>query len=104
MISDELKTRGRMPLVLPGWDRFSVWGWDGAEGSLFAQLWMNSDNSRDEPRVWITPGMGLPRITSVDDLARFIQLATGAGDDEVRQALTRCAPQSVRDELLSVAA
>ena len=45
MISDELKTRGRMPLVLPGWDRFSVWGWDGAEGSLFAQLWMNSDNS-----------------------------------------------------------
>lgn len=30
-------------VLIPGWEQRSVWGWDGEAGSLYAQLWQNTD-------------------------------------------------------------
>ncbi len=104
MITDELRTRGRMPLALPGWDDYSVWGCDEVEGCLFAQLWMNSDSPRDQPRLWITPSMGWPATATLDELVRIIATAISHGDDVVRQAMARSAPATVKAELLGASA
>lgn len=103
MMLDELKASGRMPLVLPGWDDYSVWGWDAAEGALFAQLWRNGDDSRSEPRVWIAPGQWWPATTSVDQLVRYIVTATSHPEWLIRKAMARCAPPSVKEALLGAA-
>jgi hypothetical protein len=104
MMLDDLQSRDRMPLVLPGWDDYSVWGWDGQEGSLYAQLWQNTDNSREQPRAWITPTAGWPQVRSLGLLAECLVRVTGCGDEEVRQAMAKCAPESVKAALLAVAA
>lgn len=92
---DDLQKHGRIPLVLDGWQRFSVWGWDSREDTLFAQLWMNTDDSDSEPRHRITPG-SYPVIRYLDDLAQFIAQATGCSDLDARQAMAYRAPQSVK--------
>jgi hypothetical protein len=36
-------------LDLPGWEDYSIWGYDEPLGSYFAQLWHNSSGGPDEP-------------------------------------------------------
>lgn len=36
-------------VLIPGWEKRSVWGWDPATASLYAQLWQNIDRT-DAPR------------------------------------------------------
>jgi hypothetical protein len=79
---------GRAPLSLPGWERFSIWGWDRRDGELYAQLYRNSDDPRGMPRVWISTSAGWPRSTaSPEILAGWIARAIGAADSEVLAAL-----------------
>jgi hypothetical protein len=103
MMLDELKARGQMPLMLPGWEWFSVWGWDPAEGALFAKLWRNNDVSRSKPRVWIAPDQWWPATTSVDQLVHYIVTATSHPEWLIRKAMARCAPPSVKEALLGTA-
>ena len=51
----------RMALLLPGWDRYSVWGWDATGGHVFARLWGNADDPDMPPTIRI--GRGGPRGT-----------------------------------------
>jgi len=94
-----LRDRGRMPLVLAGWDDYSIWGWDEQEGSLFAQLWRNADDSGDPPRHWITPVYGWPETGSLPELAARIAAVTGCVLRDVLLALARCAPALADTEL-----
>jgi hypothetical protein len=88
----------RRGLPLAGWDRYSVWGFDTGVNSFFAQLWKNSDDGREEPRIWITPGARyvIP-IISVYELAGLIAAATGCPATEVGAAMV----QSARDLIAS---
>jgi hypothetical protein len=61
--------------TLPGWERYSTWGLEEVHGRrdlghMYAQLYRNTDNPNDAPRIWITP----PRhvLTTVDELADAI--------------------------------
>lgn len=79
---------GKAPLNLPGWERYSTWGWDSRDGELYAQLYRNSDDPRDMPRVWISTAAGWPQSTAVPEvLAGWIARATGAADSGVLAAL-----------------
>ncbi|WP_335989929.1 hypothetical protein [Glycomyces sp. MUSA5-2] len=40
-------------LDLPGWEDYSIWGYDDPLGSFFAQLWRNDSGGPDEPQVAI---------------------------------------------------
>lgn len=42
---------------IDGYEQQSVWGYDTATGSFFAQLWPNGHRS-DEPELWLTPPTG----------------------------------------------
>jgi hypothetical protein len=60
---------------MPGWEEYSTWGLDAPHGRaedayLYAQLYRNTDDRDDRPRIWITP----PRyvLTSLDELAEAI--------------------------------
>ena len=66
---------GRNIFDMPGWEEYSTWGLDAPRGRaehayLYAQLYRNTDDPDDRPRVWITP----PRyvLTSLDQLAEAI--------------------------------
>jgi hypothetical protein len=79
---------GRSALDLPGWEDFSVWGWDARDGELYAQLWRNTDDPRDMPRVWISTSAGWPRSTAMPELlAGWIAEATGEDKAAVLQAM-----------------
>ncbi|KQV11993.1 hypothetical protein ASE03_28605 [Kitasatospora sp. Root187] len=58
---------------MPGWDKYSTWGWEERLGHLYAQIIHNSDDRDAEPRIWITP----PRhvLRTVDELAEAIAVA-----------------------------
>jgi hypothetical protein len=79
-------TSFRLGLPLPGYEQCSVWGWDAQMGTLFAQVYSNGEDSRDEPRIWITspryPATGLPEV-----LAEWIATAAGCADSEVLAAM-----------------
>jgi hypothetical protein len=79
-------TSFRLALPLAGYEKASVWGWDAQMGTLFAQVYSNGENSRDEPRIWITPprypATGLPEV-----LAEWIATATVRADSEVLTAM-----------------
>jgi hypothetical protein len=94
-----LRDHGRMPLVLAGWEDYSVWGWDEQEGTLFAQLWRNTDDSGDPPRHWITPVYGWPETGSPVELAARIAAMTGCALRDALLALAQCAPELAAAEL-----
>jgi hypothetical protein len=100
----QLRDRGRMPLVLAGWDDYSIWGWDEQEATLFAQLWRNTDDSGDPPRHWITPVYGWPETGSLPELAARIASVTGCALRDVLLALAQCAPGRAAAELQARAA
>jgi hypothetical protein len=50
----------RNVFAMPGWESYSTWGRDEPLGLsehayLYAQLYRNSDDPDDAPRIWITP-------------------------------------------------
>jgi hypothetical protein len=79
---------GKAPLNLPGWERFSTWGWDSRDGELYAQLYRDTDDPRDMPRVWISSSAGWHGSTGMPEvLAEWIAEATGAANSEVLEVL-----------------
>ena len=100
----QLRGRGRMPIDLPGWDYYSIWGWDDQEVSLFAQLWRNTDDGGEEPRHWISSVVGWPATGSPEVLAGWIAQVTGSEPRDVLRALARGAPDLVAAELRELAA
>ena len=104
----------RLILDLPGWEDYSVWGYDETEGSLFAQLWPNlpDDASEDEqdqmaekpPLIWITPAHGYPQITNPADLAAHIAARTRMPLSTAMQSLASSAPPPLKAILLGLAA
>lgn len=85
----------RMALLLPGWDRYSVWGWDATAGHVFARLWGNADDPDTPPTIRI--GHGTPRgdgafSITIDGLAELIAKATGTGVRHVLLAMGAGAP------------
>lgn len=63
------------PFTMPGWEKYSTWGLDTPLGQaesayLYAQLYLNTDDPRARPRIWITPPMYVP--TTLDQLAEAI--------------------------------
>ncbi len=92
----------RMALLLPGWDRYSVWGWDAAGGHVFARLWGNADDPDMPPTIRI--GRGGPRgdgafSLNVDGLAELIAKATGTGVRHVLLAMGAGAPEVLEARL-----
>ena len=92
-----LERRGNMPLALAGWDDYSVWGWD--DGCLYAQLWQNTDNCREAPRVWIAPGSRWPSTASPCVLAEYVSMGTGCTIREAVDAMASSAPEIVKEAL-----
>ncbi len=74
---------GRAALSLPGWDEYSVWGYDPPLDCYFAQLWRNRDGggSPEVPDIWINGWdtvEGRPyKVTTTHRLAMEIMVATG---------------------------
>ncbi len=66
-------------LELAGWRRQSVWGWDPAQLSYYAQLTPDTSDREAEsegPEIWVSP----PRYPTIPDpavLAEAIAQATG---------------------------
>ena len=100
----QLRDRGRMPIDLPGWDYYSIWGWDDQEASLFAQLWRNTDDGGEEPRHWVSSVVGWPVTGSPEVLAGWIAQVAGSDPRDVLRALARGAPDLVAAELHELAA
>jgi hypothetical protein len=96
--------RGRMPIDLPGWDYYSIWGWDDQEASLFAQLWRNTDDGGEEPRYWVSSVVGWPVTGLPEVLAGWIAQVTGSDPRDVLHALACGAPDLVAAELRELAA
>lgn len=68
------------PFTMPGWEKYSTWGLDTplgqAENSyLYAHLYLNTDDPRAAPRIWITPPKYVP--TTLDQLAEAIASEIG---------------------------
>jgi hypothetical protein len=100
----------RMALLLPGWDRYSVWGWDATGGHLFARLWGNADDPDMPPTIRIGHGGpwrdgafsgGSP--LNVDGLAELIAKATGTGVRHVLLAMGAGAPEVLEARLQKLA-
>ncbi|MFC9295036.1 hypothetical protein ACFTWH_17140 [Streptomyces sp. NPDC057011] len=64
---------GPQAFWMPGWDRYSIWGYDEGLGCLYAQLFANQDDPDAAPRIWITPP-GY-ELHTVDELAAAISEA-----------------------------
>jgi hypothetical protein len=56
--------------AMPGWERYSTWGYEEGLGHYYAQIIHNSDDRDAKPRIWITP----PRyvVRTIDELAQAI--------------------------------
>jgi hypothetical protein len=94
----------RMALLLPGWDRYSLWGWDVMGGYLFARMWGNADDPDMPPTIRIghggPPGDGAFRVSlNVDGLAELIAKATGTGVRHVLLAMGASAPEVLEARL-----
>jgi hypothetical protein len=76
-------------LMLPGWERRSVYGWDEDAASWRAQLWRNDrpdDPVADAPHIGFGPLFG-QRIGDVSLLIHLIAQATGYDADTVDQVM-----------------
>jgi len=76
---DQAARHGPQPFWMPGWDAYSIWGYDTdlSDGShyLFAQLYRNDDDRDGPPRIWITPPDHMPRTRA--ELAEAIAARLG---------------------------
>lgn len=100
LIISRTRTHGPQPLLLDGWDRASIWGWDGTAGSLYAHLWRNTDDPGRAPAVRIGPGDYTPVITLLTTLSQHIAMATSSDPWDVLAALEKIVDQDQdwRDE------
>jgi hypothetical protein len=98
-----LQRSGYMPVELDGWDDHSLWAWDEQGGYLFAQLWRNTDDDREAPTVWITPG-GWPATSDPEQLAAFVAIGTMTSVPAALLALASGAPAELKAHLEAVAA
>jgi len=73
-------------LCLDGWEDLSTWGYDEAQGSLYAQLTRNASSDDDGPDIWVTPPR-FPVIRTSDGLASVIAAATGSALPAVYAAM-----------------
>jgi hypothetical protein len=80
-----VRTLGPLSLPLEGWDQTSVWGWDEANGSLYARLRRNTDDQA--PAIQIGPNDYTPAITCDTTLAQHIAMAVGCDLGAVLMAL-----------------
>ncbi|MFE3205934.1 hypothetical protein [Embleya sp. NPDC059237] len=55
---------------MPGWNRYSTWGYDRNPDCLYAQIIHNEDDPHGRPRIWITPPRYRPK--TIDELAQAI--------------------------------
>ncbi len=92
-----VRTHGPQPLPLDGWDEASVWGWDETTGSLYAQLWRNTDDLAKPPSIRIEPGAYTPPITLLPTLSQYIAMAA---DCDPWDALTALFEVENRQEYL----
>lgn len=74
----------RRSVLLQGWSELSIWGYDEAMQTYFAQLWRDGEDSDDEPTIWI---MGLMPIESVEALLLKVSSALGEPLDIVQRAM-----------------
>ena len=94
-------------MALPGWDRYSVWGWDATGGHVFARLWGNADDPDMPPTIRIGhggPGSDGAFSINVDGLAELIAKATGTGVRHVLLAMGAGAPEVLQARLQKLAA
>ncbi|CUU58259.1 hypothetical protein Ga0074812_11831 [Parafrankia irregularis] len=83
-------------LELSGWDHQSVWGFDPASDSLYAQLTRNGsgwDAESQGPEVWLSPPWHAAMPTPAA-LAGAISNATGCTLDSARTAMNESLPDS----------
>ncbi|MET9956319.1 hypothetical protein ABZ135_32895 [Streptomyces sp. NPDC006339] len=69
----DLTRGGPHPFWLPGWEKYSTWGYDSdpsGQTHLYAQLIPNQDGPDAAPRVWITPPAQVAR--DLDELAAAV--------------------------------
>lgn len=69
----DLTRGGPHPFWLPGWEKYSTWGYEqdlSGHRHLYAQLIPNQDGPDAEPRIWITPPGHT--VQTVDELAEVI--------------------------------
>lgn len=100
----ELRARGNMALALPGWSRYSIWGWHDREQCMVALLWQDTDNADDDPRVSITPVTGWPATGLPEVLAGMIAEATGCSKHDALVAMAHQAPGRIGQRLRELAA
>lgn len=81
------RAHGPAPLLLEGWDRTSIWGWDDATGSLYAHLRRNSDDPGKPPTIRIGPDDYTVAIVLPEVLAQHIAMAIGGSPWNVITAL-----------------
>ncbi len=93
-----VRTSGPVPLPLDGWDRASIWGWDEAADSLFADLWRSADDSAKPPTIRIGPDDLTPEITCPTTLAQRIAMAADCDPWEVLAALFEADDQGKEDD------
>lgn len=100
LIISRTRAYGPQSLLLDGWDRASVWGWDDTTTSLYAYLWPNADDPAKPPAVRIGPDDHTPAITLLPTLAQHIAMATDSNPWDVLMALEEIVDQDQewRDE------
>ena len=82
-----VRARGPQPLLLDGWDRASIWGWDEATGSLYAHLWRNTDDPGGLPAIRIEPDDYTPAIMLLPTLAQHIAMSADCDPRDAATAL-----------------
>ena len=83
----QVRGHGPAPLLLDGWDRASIWGWDETTGSLYARMWRNTDDPARPPVIQIGPDDFTPAITFPETLAQHIAMAADCNPWKVLTAL-----------------
>lgn len=79
-------------VFIEGWQERSVWGWDGATRSFYAQLWRNGSPKDAPPEIWLDGvtdpyprpeclALRLVEVMRADPLAAVNGLGIGAGDE-----------------------
>jgi hypothetical protein len=89
-----IRAHGPAPLLLDGWDRASIWGWDETTGSLYAHLWRNGDDPARAPVIRIGPDDFTPAISFPETLAQHIAMAAGCNPWKVLTALLKIDDQN----------
>jgi hypothetical protein len=84
---------GPVPLPLKDWDHASIWGWDEAANSLFAELWRNTDDPAKPPTTWIGPDDFTP-VTCPVTLTQHIAMAADCDPWKVATALFKVFDQN----------